>query len=259
MRSGDELETLAQSCNQMLGSIIETNKALKRSEEELRKHHDHLEELVEERTAKLQESEQRLKLALQGGNLGLWDVNMETGAGIYDERWAEMLGYSLDEIEQTRQAWINTIHPDDRERVLNVGEDYRQGILPEYQVEYRAVTKQGRTIWLFSKGAAVEWDDKGSPLRMVGTVMDITERKKLEKDLQDQATILNSIFDNAPIIMMLVNDEECCEQRRTNEVGTSQLMVNGEASSGFPASTCWITSTRLSSLLVIVTRCSSIG
>ncbi len=187
LNSGDELETLAQSCNQMVGSIKETNKALKISEEELKKHKDHLEELVEDRSAELQESEQRLKLALRGGNLGLWDINLQTGASVYDDHWAEMLGYSFDEIEQTRQEWINTIYPDDRERVLKFGEDYKSGIIPEYDIEYRSVAKKGEIIWISSKGAAVEWDESGSPLRMVGTTMAITNRKQAEEALDQSA------------------------------------------------------------------------
>jgi len=130
--------------------------------------------------AALKESEERLKLALKGGNLGFWDINLKTGEAVYDEGWAEMLGYSLDEIEQARDTWINSIQPDDLDRVLKKGEDYRSGATPDYEIEYRAVTKQGDTIWLNSKGTTVEKDQDGSPSRMVGTVMDITERKRAE-------------------------------------------------------------------------------
>jgi PAS domain S-box-containing protein len=94
-----------------------------------------------------------------------------------------MLAYSIDEIDNTRETWLNSIHPDDRERILKVGEDYRAGRIPDYVVEYRAVTKKKDIIWQISKGAIVERDVNGAPLRMVGTVMDITERKHMEEDL----------------------------------------------------------------------------
>ena len=132
--------------------------------------------------AALRKGEERLKLALKGGNLGFWDIHFQTGEAMYDEGWAEILGYALDEIKQTRQMWVGTVHPDDLDRVMQAGKDYRSGDLADYDVEYRAVTKQGDTIWLNSKGAAVEWDDSGLPVRMVGTVLDVTEQKRAEAE-----------------------------------------------------------------------------
>ncbi len=128
----------------------------------------------------LKTGEERFKMALKGGNLGFWEIDFKTGKGYYDQRWAEILGYTLEEIQQTRQVWINTIHPDDRDRVMTVGEEYRNGTLSDYDVEYRAITKQGDPIWLQSKGTTVDRDHQGKSLRMVGTVLDITERKFAE-------------------------------------------------------------------------------
>ncbi|MEE9401973.1 MAG: PAS domain-containing sensor histidine kinase, partial [Desulfobacteria bacterium] len=100
---------------------------------------------------------------------------------IVNERWAEILGYSLAEIKRIYTIYRNSIHPEDRERIKKVGRDYRAGQIPAYEVEYRAVTKQGDIRWLISKGVIVDRDERGTPLRMVGTVMDITERKKAEE------------------------------------------------------------------------------
>jgi len=148
----------------------------------------------------VREREERLKLALKGGDLGFWDVNFKKSATIVNERWAEMLGYTIDEIEDIYNTWENSFHPDDRELVLTTGQDYRSGKIPEYQVEYRAITKQEKIRWFISKGAAVEWDEDGLPLRMVGTVMDITDRKHIEEELRqarevaDEATKAKSDF-----------------------------------------------------------------
>ncbi|MBA7549369.1 Sensor histidine kinase RcsC [subsurface metagenome] len=127
------------------------------------------------------ENEERLNLALEGGALGFWDINLQTYDIIVNKRWAEILGYSLHEIKHVYTTYSNSIHPEDRERVKKAGRDYRAGKIPAYDVEYSAVTKQGDIRWLNSKGAIVERDEQGSPLRMVGTVMDITERKKAEE------------------------------------------------------------------------------
>ncbi len=146
----------------------------------------------------IKESEERLKLALKGGNLGFWDVNLQTGETIFNERWAEMLEYSPDELEQTRETWMNSIHPDDRERILKVGQDYRKGRIPDYEVEYRAVTKQANIIWQVSKGAIVARDEQGFPIRMVGTAMDISERKRAEEEIKNSEQRLAQIINFLP-------------------------------------------------------------
>ena len=133
----------------------------------------------------LQESERRLKLALKGGDLGFWDVNLVTGKMVVNQRWGEMLGYDLDVLDNlTREMWIGFLHPDDRDRVLQVGAAYRKGQIDTYEVEYRITTKSGEIRWQFSKGEIVERDEEHGVLRMVGTVLDITSRKKAEEELK---------------------------------------------------------------------------
>ncbi len=148
----------------------------------------------------IMESEERLKLALKGGDLGFWDVNLETGETVVNKRWSEMLEYAEYDLEHIREAWANSIHPDDRERILKLGQDYREGRIPDYEAEYRAVTKRTDTVWLATKGAIVSRNEHGAPVRMVGTVMDITERKKMEtelfkaKEAAEEADRLKSAF-----------------------------------------------------------------
>jgi PAS domain S-box-containing protein len=146
----------------------------------------------------LKESEERLKLALKGGDLGFWDVNLQTEVTIFNERYATMLGYELNELQKSREQWIKVLHPDDRERILKVGEDYRNGRIPDYEVEYRAVTKTGTVIWQASKGAMVESDESGDPLRMIGTVQDITKRKQAEDELRNRTEELE-MFNKAMV------------------------------------------------------------
>ena len=131
----------------------------------------------------LQESQERLELALRGGALGSWDADLKTGHTTINERWAEMLGYSYDEVKNAREIWRDSIHPDDRDTVLQVGRDYRERKIPDYEVECRAITKQGNVVWQSSKAIAVGQGADGSALRMVGTVMDITERKLAEEKM----------------------------------------------------------------------------
>lgn len=139
---------------------------------------------IEERKHKeemYKESERRLELALEAGDLGFWDVDFKTMKTVVNKRWAEMLGYSFEEIKDVYEIWKKTIHPDDQERVFMAGKKYREGKIPAYELEYRVLTKQKNIKWVISKGAIVAHDDQGVPVRMVGTIMDITESKKDDK------------------------------------------------------------------------------
>ncbi|MBF0097078.1 MAG: PAS domain S-box protein [Magnetococcales bacterium] len=156
----------------------------------------HLSREVEER----RQIEQRLSLALEGGNLGLWDVDLLSGSMVVNARWAEMLGYTLAEIEPLhRSFWLSTIHPADRERVLQLGRACQMGEQERYVAEYRAMTKEGEVRWFMSRGAIVAQDADGKATRMVGTVSDTTARKQMEEALRASearhALILASVAD----------------------------------------------------------------
>ncbi|MCJ7622320.1 MAG: PAS domain S-box protein, partial [Anaerolineaceae bacterium] len=128
----------------------------------------------------LRESEMRLQLALEGGRLGVWDENYVTGEAVFDEGWAEMLGYSLDEIEQTVDAWEKLVHPDDMSLTEKPFAAYKKGETPLIEVEFRMRAKSGEWRWIQSRGQIVERDEDGNPVRGTGTHHDITERKRTE-------------------------------------------------------------------------------
>jgi PAS domain S-box-containing protein len=179
--------------------VLEDISERKTNELELERHRKHLEELVDERTTELRQakeaaeeahrslihSQERLELALKGGDLGFWDVNLITGEMVVNRRWGEMFGYAPDALDNlTRETWIGSLHPDDKDRVLQAGEAYRKGQIETYEVEYQVTTMSGEIRWQFSKGEYVERDEEHGALRMVGTVMDITDRKKAEEKLK---------------------------------------------------------------------------
>ena len=131
----------------------------------------------------LEESEERLRLALQAANQGIYDLNTQTGEAKVTPEYAKMLGYEPEEFVETNERWIKRLHPDDTERVGKVYQDYIAGKIPEYRVEFRQRTKTGDWKWILSLGKILEVDSKGNPVRMLGTHTDITERKKIEQDL----------------------------------------------------------------------------
>lgn len=135
----------------------------------------------------LRESEERLELALMGAGLGSWDWNLTTGEQACDPLWVEMLGYSGEEIEPTIRAWMNLVHPHDVPEIGRAFKDHCDGQAEIYEVEHRLKTKSGTWKWILSRGKIVERDQWGSPLRMAGTHLDVTDRKRAQELLAHQA------------------------------------------------------------------------
>ena len=132
--------------------------------------------------AALRESEERLGLAIEGAELGMWDRDIRTGEAVYNDRWAEMLGYPLDEIEPTTEAWQELIHPDDLARVRQALDAHFAGETPFYEAEYRMRAKSGAWKWILARGRVVQRDADGIPLRITGTHLDVTARKQAEEE-----------------------------------------------------------------------------
>ena len=131
----------------------------------------------------LKESRERLELALHGTDLGVWDWNIQTGQVIFSERWAEMLGFRLDEIEPHVRSWEKLVHPEDIPRVTRVLTDHLEGHAPFYEAEHRLRTKFGGWKWILDRGKVVEWDGDGKALRATGTHRDITSEVQAREQL----------------------------------------------------------------------------
>ena len=132
----------------------------------------------------LRESEERLALVLEGSQLGYWDWNIETGQVQRNARWAEMLGFTLQEIEFTVKQWTDLHHPDDSAAAWQSIQDHLEGRTPEHRIEYRLRAKSGQYKWILDQAKVVKRDSQGKPLRMSGTHTEITERKRTEEIIQ---------------------------------------------------------------------------
>ncbi|NJR22625.1 MAG: PAS domain S-box protein [Richelia sp. CSU_2_1] len=132
----------------------------------------------------LRDSEERLRLALMAANQGLYDLNVQTGETIVSPEYARMLGYEPDEFQETNAQWRDRLHPDDVAAVYQVYEDYLAQRRDRYRVEFRQRTKSGDWKWILSTGKIVSWDDRGQPLRMLGTHTDITDRQRDQEALR---------------------------------------------------------------------------
>lgn len=134
----------------------------------------------------LRQSEARLRLSLQAANQGTFDLNVITGETIVSPEYATMLGYDPATFVETNQAWIDRLHPDDREPVSSIYHEYISGNIPEYRVEFRQLTSIGEWKWILSIGKVVEWTPDGQPQRMLGTHTDITDKKNKEEEIEKQ-------------------------------------------------------------------------
>lgn len=142
--------------------------------------------------AALRASEERFALAVEGGNDGIWDWEIQTGKTYISSRWKTMLGYFDDELPNRIESFRKVLHPEDSERVFSILERYLRREIPGYEVEFRALTKDGNIRWILSRGIA-QWDGRNQPYRMVGYNTDITERKQVEQALQESAKREKSI------------------------------------------------------------------
>lgn len=129
------------------------------------------------------ENEKRMELALSGSELGTWDWHTASGEVVLNERWCSMLGYRSREVVPHMDTWKKLVHPDDYRQVVTDMRQHMDGHSKVYENEHRLLHKAGHWIWVLDRGRVVERDANGAPLRVVGTHMDITQRKQVEAEL----------------------------------------------------------------------------
>lgn len=135
-------------------------------------------------TDRLGISEERLALTLDAVNDALCDWNIQSGQAYFSDRAQTMLGYRPGDFGHDIQCWRALIHPDDKAAVEQRLQDHLQGKTEHYETEHRLKCKDGRWIWVLTRGRVVQRDENGRALRMVGTHTDITRRKKSEEALR---------------------------------------------------------------------------
>lgn len=157
----------------------------------------------------LAERESRWNYALVGSSLGVWDHNYRLDRKYYSETWKTMRGMAPDEeAAGDYDAWLQLVHPDDRDFVVHAIDRQNAGD-PDYQIfEYRERHRDGRWIWIECRGACVEWDEAGVPTRIVGTDTDITARKEAEETLSRLSRRLDLALDISRIGVFEADIEE---------------------------------------------------
>ncbi|MCG8429124.1 MAG: response regulator [Chromatiales bacterium] len=149
----------------------------------------------------LEESKDQLQLVIETTAVGIWDWDIENNRITLNERWANIIGYTLDELEPiTVDSWMSHMHPDDQANSKQLLERCWRREIEHYSCETRVRHKQGHWIWVLDTGKVVEWNEHGEPKRMIGTHLDITERMQAEvtmrkaKETAEAATQAKSEF-----------------------------------------------------------------
>ncbi len=154
----------------------------------------------------LQESEERLTLALRATRDGVWDWNLETDAVWYSPSYQAMLGYTEGELEQHVSAWKRLLHPEDKTRALEIVEAVRRNGR-EYHMEFRLRHKGGHYLEILSRGFPVRREATGPVTRIVGIHVDQSERKRDEAALKRTSDYFHSVLDSSPDIIISSNQD----------------------------------------------------
>lgn len=171
------------------------------------------------------QSNEQLKLALAGANLGLWNWDLSSGKVTYSQEWTGMLGYDAGELDSSINAWEALVHPDDMPMVQIILQQHISGNSPMYETEHRCRTKSGEWRWILDRGRVIEWTADGIPARAAGTHLDITDRKIAEEKLQN----LNEELEQRIQDEVLKNREKDCLLLQQDKMASIGLLAAGVA------------------------------
>jgi len=155
---------------------------------------------LESSREELQQERQRLEFVIVGSRLGVWEWNIQTNNLVLNETWAELLGYTLEELAPyTYETWEKLVHPDDVKRAQDILILCVGGKIANYECETRMRHKDGHWVWILDRGQVFTRDADGKPLLMFGTHTDISTIKRVEEDARNTSEVLSEFIFNSPI------------------------------------------------------------
>ncbi|TIH12385.1 PAS domain S-box protein [Marinifilum sp. JC120] len=155
----------------------------------------------------VRKSKERFALAMTANKDGVWDWNIKTDDVYYSPGYKAMLGYGENEFPSHVESWLDLIHVDDRERAFAKNNKCINNEIENFEVEFRMQNREGKWLWILGRGNAVERDESGKAVRMIGTHTDITELKSSLEEIRLLRNQLKSIIDSMPFILIVLNRE----------------------------------------------------
>ena len=155
---------------------------------------------------KIKSQKDRLNSIIEGTNAGTWEWNVQTGEIICNEKWEEMLGYELNELEPiTIETWKDLTHPEDSKKSKKLLEKIFSGVIEQYDFEVRMKHKKGHWVWTLGRGKIISWTDDGRPHKMFGVHIDISKQKRYKQ-------IIKELHKIAIELQKLDNEKEICQK-----------------------------------------------
>jgi PAS domain S-box-containing protein len=158
---------------------------------------------------KLKKERSRLNNIINATNLGTWEWNVQTGEALFNSRFVEMLGYTTNEmtLNNSIDVWNNITHPTDLPESDKALQEHFDKESDFYKMDLRLRHKLGHWIWVHDKGKVISWTQDGQPEWMFGTHHDITDKKVLEKDLEQNVQQFKNIFELSPVGIIITDFE----------------------------------------------------
>lgn len=157
---------------------------------------------------KLETTNQRLELALEGAALGIWDWDLRDNSVVFDNRWASMLGLDINKIDMTLSTWETLVHPDDLEGCYKDIKAYMNNETSYYENIHRMKHANGKWIYILDRGRFSERDKEGKPIRFTGTHFDVTELKTLQIESKNREKEYRFVLDKTEVGIWKYNPVE---------------------------------------------------
>ena len=156
----------------------------------------------------LREERWRLECIVEATRAGTWELNVQTGETVFNEQYAQMVGYTLEELSPTSiKTWETLAHPMDLIHSYELLGRHFAGELPYYDCECRMKHKDGHWVWIHDRGRLVTRTSEGKPLMMFGTHTDISNRKQAEKDQKESENHARALIDAIPDLMFRLSSQ----------------------------------------------------
>lgn len=153
-------------------------------------------------------SERRLSAIIEGTHIGTWEWQPQTGQAIFNERWADIVGYTLEELFPINiDTWTALTHPEDLPKSAAALQRHFSGLDDYYDCVVRMKHKHGHWVWVHDRGRVYRWTEDRQPLLMCGTHADITEQVQLLERMKEQKSFLENIFNSSVTAITVLNSD----------------------------------------------------